>query len=1016
MMRISRQLCGWATGWTLACTSAAVALPPGWTSSVFAGPPAADYPAAISAAANGDVYISSDPNGSLGKDPKFGRIIVARDTDGDGKADNFKDFVPHVKSPRGGHYIGGTYYLIHPPYLTSYRDTNGDGVADEDKLLVEGFGWGIEHPRGADHTTNGVRMGIDGWLYVSVGDFGMPNAKGADGSRYTLHGGGVARVRPDGSELEPYSLMVRNIVDTAISPTLDLFSRDNTNDGKGWNTRFHHFMALQDHGYPRLYQHFKDEIISPLADYGGGSGTGALYLSEPGIPKEFNDTVYTADWTTGNIYHHPLTPFEATFKAGQEIFAPLPRAIDIDVDGSSRLYLADWRNGGYNYDASKQVGLIQRVLPPNWKPRPFPDLKKMTDLVLVQQIASDSSVMRLEAQREILARGQKKIFADGLFAIAKDRSEHLYPRVAAVFTFKQLYGATSTAGLVTLSEDPSLREFALRAMADRKSELKGVPTAPFLTALKDPNPRVQVQALIGLARLGAVDAAPAILASSSTWDMAKSGSGEEDPHIVAHIGIKALVSLKASAACLEALGKPAEQTAALRALQEMSGPEVAAGLIEAANRAKDPAQLQAILGALARLYHQEAPWDLKDWWNTRPDDRGPYFAPVEWAATPKIRATIEALFPKIAPAQRADFMELMARNRLPVSQLKLDNVDPLVRALAAESPDNATLVVLMDAAKDKSRPWDKRVAAYAAIGKATPDRRTFARVKVLGTWLEQNPHADASQHVADFVNETARGEEIARLITIGKGGADAESRLAWRAMITVLNSPLANAKSKAEVRQRLDAMPNEVGLFLAIADMKAPGFDKQIDAGIHSDNERTIHAAQAAQKAGATATASGRKVAEMPPAEVTTRAMTAKGDPAVGSRLFVSQGCIACHAIDPSALQKGPYLGAAGAKFQRDYLIESILDPNAVVAQGFQTAMFQMNDGSAKMGFVTKEEDGVIEIRDIAGQTSTLQRSEVKAEEHLPQSMMPPGLGSSLTIEDFTSLIEYLVSLKSTGG
>lgn len=1016
MNRTEPRIASLAAGCALACTSVSSALPPGWKANVFAGPPDAEYPTSISAAANGDIYISSDPNSSLGKNPDFGSVVRARDTDGDGKADQFVKFIPHVKSPRGGHFVGGTHYLIHPPYLTSYRDTNGDGVSDEEKMLVQGFGWGIEHPRGADHTTNGVRMGIDGWLYVSVGDFGMPDAKGTDGSRYTLHGGGVARVRPDGSELEPYSLMVRNIVDTAISPTLDLFSRDNTNDGKGWNTRFHHFAALQDHGYPRLYQHFKDEIIAPLDDYGGGSGTGALYLSEPGIPKEFNNMVYTADWTTGQILYHPMEPLEATFKARQEVFEKLPRATDIDVDGSSRLYLADWRNGGYNNSPGKQVGLIHRVLPPDWKDRPFPDLAKMSDTVLVQQIGSESAVMRLEAQREILSRGRKKVFADTLFALAKDRSQPLDPRVAAIFTFKQLYGPGSTSTLLKLTEDPSVREFALRALADRKSENKDVPQAPFIQALKDSNPRVQLQALIGLARLNAVAAAPQILASSSTWNMDKSGTNEESPYIVAHTGIKALVSLKAYSACLAALEHTATRKAALRALQEMSAPEVVDGLIAASAKSQDTELQKGVLSALARLYHQEKPWDLKDWWNTRPDDRGPYYAPVEWDATPRIKAAIEAGFPKLSPPQRTELMELMNRNRIPVTQLKLDNLDPLVAALAVENPGNDTLIILMGVAKDKTRPWEKRVEAYTAISKAPPALSTFARVKVLGNWLEQAPHPDALQHVDDFVNETGRGEEIPRLVTIGKGGTEPESRLAWRAMITVLNSPLAKPEAKALVRKRLDEMPMEVGLFLAITDMKAPGFDRQIQAGIDSDNDRTIHAAKAAREAASTSAASGVKVAEMKPADVSKHAMESKGDLAVGRGLFVSQGCIACHAIDPSAVQKGPYLGAAGAKFSRDYLIESILSPDAVVAQGFQTAMFQLKDGSAKLGFVTKEEDGMIEVRDIAGQVSSIKRDDVKEEQHLPQSMMPAGLGNSLTIGDFTSLIEYLVSLKSVGG
>jgi putative heme-binding domain-containing protein len=1007
---------------TLACSSfiafagIACALPEGWKISLFAGPPDADYPAAISAAANGDVFISSDPNGSLGKEPKFGRIIRATDTDNDGKADAFQDFIPHVSSPRGGHYVGGTFYLIHPPYLTAFRDTNGDGVADDQKELVKGFGWGIEHPRGADHTTNGVRMGIDGWLYVSVGDFGMPDAKSADGTRVVLHGGGVARIRPDGSEMEVYSSMVRNIYDTAISPTLDLFSRDNTNDGKGWNTRFHYFSPMSNHGYPRLYQHFANEAIAPLADYGGGSGTGALYLSEPGFPGNYGDSVFTTDWTTGKVHRHPLKPFEATFTAGQETFHNLPRATDMDVDGSSRIYFADWREGGFKFDSTKKVGMIHQVLPPNWKHRPFPDLKQMDDATLVKQIGSESAVMRLEAQREILSRGQKQIFADQLLALAKNSSSHLYPRVAAIFTFKQLYGVASTKPLVELSEDALVREFALRALADRKSELKDVPKAPFLKGLTDPNPRVQVHALNGLARLQATNSAAAILAASTSWNLDPSKLGKGESFIVPHTGIKALVALNASSTCLSAVEPPATRSVALRALQEMSKPEVVDGLITIANRTQDPAVLEGVLGALARLYHQEKAWDLNDWWSTRPDDRGPYYAPVEWEATSRIHAIIEEKFVKLPNDRRSGFMALLNRNRLPISKLKLAGIDALVLALVMDQPAEADLVLLSDAAKNKSVPWEQRLQAYQVIRKADPKVQTPFRISVLAAWLEQKAHNQVTQHVTDFVNETGRGDEIQSLVNIGKTGAEGESRIAWQALITVLNSPLATKGHKQQVQKRLEQMPMEVGFFLAIADIKSNGFEAQITAGINSDNEKTIHAAEAAKKARTGSTKSGIKVAEMKPEEAKAYAMKNQGDRAIGERLYVTQGCIACHAVDAAAVQKGPYLGAAGAKFQRDYLIESILSPNTVVAQGFQTESFVLHDGSAHMGFVTKEQDGVIELRDIAGQVHTIKRADVKQAQTLPASMMPPGLCGSLSIEDFTSLIEYLISLKSIGG
>ena len=100
------------------------------------------------------------------------------------------------------------------------------------------------------------------------------------------------------------------------SPLLDLFGRDNTNDGGGWNVR-HHFSGLDDHGYPRLYLNFAEEIIAPFADYGGGSGCGGMYLHEPGFPDEWNRAPMTCDWGTAGLWHHSVERQGAGFKETQ---------------------------------------------------------------------------------------------------------------------------------------------------------------------------------------------------------------------------------------------------------------------------------------------------------------------------------------------------------------------------------------------------------------------------------------------------------------------------------------------------------------------------------------------------------------------------------------------------------------------------------------------------------------------------------------------------------------------------
>ena len=139
-----------------------VQVPEGFDVTVFASPPAVNYPVFVAASVDGTLYVSSDGNGSLGRDPERGRVIRLRDLDGDGRADETKVFC-EIDSPRGLVWDHDRLYLMHPPHLSAFIDRDGDGVADEQKTLVKNLAFGYDK-RPADHTTNGVSMGADGWL------------------------------------------------------------------------------------------------------------------------------------------------------------------------------------------------------------------------------------------------------------------------------------------------------------------------------------------------------------------------------------------------------------------------------------------------------------------------------------------------------------------------------------------------------------------------------------------------------------------------------------------------------------------------------------------------------------------------------------------------------------------------------------------------------------------------------------------------------------------------------------
>jgi mono/diheme cytochrome c family protein len=65
---------------------------------------------------------------------------------------------------------------------------------------------------------------------------------------------------------------------------------------------------------------------------------------------------------------------------------------------------------------------------------------------------------------------------------------------------------------------------------------------------------------------------------------------------------------------------------------------------------------------------------------------------------------------------------------------------------------------------------------------------------------------------------------------------------------------------------------------------------------------------------------------------------TAKGDPAAGKTLFTSQGCGGCHAFAAAGTNAtvGPNLDEALKGKDATFIRESIVDPNAEVAQGYQ--------------------------------------------------------------------------------
>ena len=644
-----------------------VQVPDGFEATLFAGPPQVGYPVAIACEPSGAVYVAVDEQGSLGRTPGGGRILRCIDRDDDGQVDDVTTFA-QVDHPRGVVWRNGRLWVMHPPTLSVFSDRDGDGVSDDSEVLVTGLTTSQISERGGDHTTNCVRLGIDGWLYIGVGDYGIKRAEGRDGRSLSLRGGGVVRVRPDGTELELYCRGLRNPFDLAIDPRLNLFTRDNTNDGGGWDTRVSLLTQSASYGYAQLFANFTAETMPTLGTFGNGGGTGALFLQHPAWPPGFNNTLFTADWGTGELYRHELAPDGPTFRLKQERFAQLSRATGMDLDAQGRLYVGSWHGGSAVGFEGPNVGFVARIAPSDLPPRAVIDFKQASLDNLIQALSSPPAVVRLAAQGELLARGRSDKTTRQLLRLTTDESTSLDGRIAAVWTLKQLDGPAARPHLLRLTEQPALRETALHALTDRSTELADLPIEPFTSALADNSPRVRAQALISLGRLGRIDAAPRIIPLTSRSDGSvlpdrRPLQNQPDPgRVVPHLAVQTLIALDAVEACLAAVEGP-HSAGALMALQQLPRPETVNGLIQKLRTTRDPDLRHSLLVALMRLHSREADYD-GSWWGIRPDSTGPWYAPVDWDETPRIRGLLDAALRDADAETRTILLRELRRHRI----------------------------------------------------------------------------------------------------------------------------------------------------------------------------------------------------------------------------------------------------------------------------------------------------------------------------------------------------------------
>jgi putative heme-binding domain-containing protein len=1107
--------------------------PPDWRLDIVAQVPRIEHPSVVCCAPDGRIFVGIDPMDMRGPSNKPGDSIYCIHPDG-----RITVFASRLYAVFGMLYLDGKLYVHHVPKISVFTDD--DGVGKDRVDLIECTNPNPTQAGFNDHIPSQIRLAMDGYLYLSTGDKGIYGFVGKDGRKLELRGGGIIRMRPDGTEAEVYCSGTRNHLDIAIHPDDEMFTYDNTDDGNGWWTRVTHMIDGGYYGYPWDYKPRRPYTLWMMGDYQGGSGCGGVSYNEDALPPEYHGNLFFCEWTRSQLLRLRVERDGGTFKiASRENFSTgpsdyRPLGICVSPDGLS-LYLTDWNFGGWLRPDRKgrllkytYTGKSHAAPRPDWfidaaSGRKF----KATTAELCEALGHPAQSVRLVAQRRLVDR--KEIQP----VLAALKNGNTRAKWHAIWTLDALKAGRDE--IIEALNDPDARTQAARQLGTRR--VKEAVDALLKLPIDRP-----VAAALG--RIGDPRAVPALLEALDEKDLFT--------RYAIFTALKRIGAWKDMVKGLEHKN-PRVREGTLFALREVWDETIVDALSSYVENILNPTDTRAgALQILADLLRREPPWDGV-WWGVQPILAGRPARTIDWAATPKIQNVLRESIKDLAPPVRAIALNAAVASNDPKAAeflrevLSIDSEIDLrrtaIRALA-RLKDASTGPLLAPILRDLSSPLlPDALSAAGSIGGQDviealasteyPEEHLVAALRAQAALrIAVSPkHLDSpnSKVVIAAIESLSKSGQVDPIVTkltddrrsVRRAAAAALGSMQARAAIPALLSAFEDKSIRAEVTVALASMPDLRALhvytdglshkfpevrtacrkaILALGE-KVPDhlrpakpilawkilgpfpnptqepfpvdnipmdrdwkeiqaretdgrvdFESKNDATmyavttIESESERDIELV-AGSDDSLTLWLNGQKVfedladhawsADMFRVNARLKAGTnvllakighhggewrfsvaivpkaAKGDAARGKELFKSTRCAKCHKVSGEGGDVGPDLAIIGSKYDRAALIESILQPSKQILDGYRQTIVQTADGGDVRGLLRSETATELTIVDSEANTHVIKKSDIKSRRQSDVSVMPEGLTSVLSAQEFADLIEYLQTLQS---
>jgi putative heme-binding domain-containing protein len=899
------------------------------------------------------------------------KIIILEDTKGVGRADRTTVFADGLLIPTGVEPGDGGAYVANSTELLHIRNGKGD-PAERQRVVLSGFGTEDTH-----HILHTLRWGPDGMLYFNQSVYIHSHIETPHGVK-RLGGGGIWQFRPETMELDVF---MRGLVNS-WGHHFDRWGQSFATDGAG-GEGINYVLP----GASYMWAVDAARIVQGL-NPGSPKHCGLEVLSGRHLPEEWRGNLITNDFRGHRVCRFVLKEDGAAYisqekpeliKTSHAAFRP----IDVKMGPDGAIYIADWYNpiiqhGEVDFRDPRRDHTHGRIWRITAKGRPLvqrPRLEGASTAALLDALKAPEDWTRHFAKRVLKERGSSVVpeLAAWVRALNPADADYEHQLLEGLWTYQSL-NVVEPNLLETLlhAKDHHARAAATRGIQHWHGRLAH-PLELLAARVADDHPQVRLEAVRALARL-------------------------DDPRAVE--------------IAMEALDRPVDKYVdyalwlTARELEPQWMPALQQGRLDFGG------QVGHLLFALQAIGSADAVRPLVALVQAGKVAKGRQESVLSMIATLGGPRELEMVFDHVfkgssrSSAEQANLLmtlETAARQRGVRPSGDLARLDQLLRS------DNETVraTALRLAGLWKRDSLRPQLLELARGAKTSADLRQAA-IDGLALLGGQASHQALEQLTTAQQPLPVRMQAVAALASLNL-------HIAARRAVEVLAADQAGT-DPTEVFSAFLQRKNGAGvLTAALSNQKLPAdVAKMGIRAVRATGRDDPPLVAALRKAGGLT--AGPRVLSVAEMQQLVADVQKKGDPARGEDIFrrKDQVCLKCHAIAGAGGLVGPDLVSIGASAPVDYLIESILQPNKAIKEGYHSLVVATRDGRLFTGIKVRETNTELVLRDAEDKEITIPAQ--KIEEKSPSgSLMPDGLADTLTRGELVDLVRFLSELGKVG-